>query len=133
MPFRARMKRAFTRSSSSSSDTSRSLSRTETRGIGDPKVYQPGEPMPRPKYRAPVDKKHKAMLDAYSFGNNSRRKSTSSQGSLYSPGGSRLPSRHNSVNMVPVGWLQHTSVGKVEEAADDDADISNGESAFAPC
>lgn len=52
--------------------------------------YQPGEQMPPLKYRRPVDPEHKARLEAFSFQTAWRRRS---HASLYSPMGSRLPSR----------------------------------------
>ena len=127
MPFRARMKRAFTRSSSSgsSSNSSSSLSKVESRGIGDPKIYQPGEAMPRPKYRAPVDKKHKAMLDSFSFNPSSRRRSADN-GSLYSPMGSRMPSRNNSVHRSQSWWAPSAVSGAVDENEMVMDDVSNG-------
>ena len=56
-------------------------------------VYAPGEPMPKPKYRGPVNKQHQENLSAFSFASaleGLRRRSGVSQ---YSPMGSRLPSR----------------------------------------
>ncbi|PPJ50658.1 hypothetical protein CBER1_05268 [Cercospora berteroae] len=61
-------------------------------------VYKPGEPMPRPKYRAPPKKEHKDKLEAFSFADAWRRKSFQSQ---YSPMGTRAPSRRNSVAKTP--------------------------------
>lgn len=49
--------------------------------------------MPRPKYRAPVKKEHKERLEAFNFASSWRRRS---HVSLYSPMGSRLPSRRGS-------------------------------------
>lgn len=56
-------------------------------------VYKPGEPMPRPKYRAAPKKEHTEKLEAFSFAEAWRRKSFQSQ---YSPMGTRAPSRRNS-------------------------------------
>ncbi|KAF2206515.1 hypothetical protein CERZMDRAFT_89263 [Cercospora zeae-maydis SCOH1-5] len=61
-------------------------------------VYKPGEPMPRPKYRAPPKKEHKDKLEAFSFAEAWRRKSFQSQ---YSPMGTRAPSRRNSIIKTP--------------------------------
>ncbi|KAM3422666.1 hypothetical protein BST61_g154 [Cercospora zeina] len=61
-------------------------------------VYRPGEPMPRPKYRAPPKKEHKDKLEAFSFADAWRRKSFQSQ---YSPMGTRAHSRRNSVAKAP--------------------------------
>jgi hypothetical protein len=55
--------------------------------------YQPGEKMPPLKYRRPVDPEHKMNLEAFSFKKAWRRRSHQS---LYSPMGSRLPSRKGS-------------------------------------
>ncbi|KZM24691.1 uncharacterized protein EKO05_0007098 [Ascochyta rabiei] len=55
--------------------------------------YLPGEKMPPMKYRRPVDPEHKKNLDAFSFKKAWRRRSHQS---LYSPMGSRLPSRKGS-------------------------------------
>lgn len=54
--------------------------------------------MPRLKYRAPVKKEHKEKLDAFTFGGAWRRRS---QQSLYSPMGSRMPSRRGSLARRP--------------------------------
>lgn len=65
-------------------------------------VYKPGEPMPRPKYRGPVNFQHQQKLLSFSFGDafGARRKSGASQ---YSPMGSRMPSRRGSRSSVSVG------------------------------
>ncbi|KAF9695329.1 hypothetical protein EKO04_006347 [Ascochyta lentis] len=55
--------------------------------------YLPGEKMPPMKYRRPVDPEHKKNLEAFSFKKAWRRRSHQS---LYSPMGSRLPSRKGS-------------------------------------
>lgn len=55
--------------------------------------YLPGEKMPPLKYRRPVDPEHKQRLEAFSFATAWRRHSNAS---LYSPMGSRLPSRRSS-------------------------------------
>jgi len=55
--------------------------------------YLPGEKMPPLKYRRPVDPEHKKRLEAFSFSTAWRRHSNAS---LYSPMGSRLPSRRSS-------------------------------------
>jgi hypothetical protein len=55
--------------------------------------YQPGEKMPPLKYRRAVDPEHKKKLEAFSFATAWRRHSHTS---LYSPMGSRLPSRRSS-------------------------------------
>ena len=85
MPFRTRIKRALTRG--------REENGTKNGKKGDPNVYQPGEKMPPLKYRRPVDPAHKAHLESYSWASAWRRRSHTS---LYSPMGSRLPSRKSS-------------------------------------
>ncbi|KNG44466.1 hypothetical protein DDE82_000389 [Stemphylium lycopersici] len=55
--------------------------------------YKPGEKMPPLKYRRAVDPEHKKKLEAFSFSTAWRRHSNAS---LYSPMGSRLPSRRSS-------------------------------------
>lgn len=57
--------------------------------------------MPRPKYRAPVQKEHKEKLESFSFADAWRRKSLQS---IYSPMGTRAPSRRAS-------FLSRKSVG----------------------
>ncbi|PSK51889.1 hypothetical protein B9Z65_3156 [Elsinoe australis] len=92
MPFREKLKKAFKSSSPSSSKTSSpTITQAEQRWPSN--VYHPDEPMPRPKYRAPVKKEHKEKLEAFNFGSSWRRKS---RVSLYSPMGSRMPSRRGS-------------------------------------
>ncbi|KAF4550655.1 Hypothetical protein D9617_16g014430 [Elsinoe fawcettii] len=92
MPFREKLKKAFKSSSpSSSKHSSPVIAQGEQRWPSN--VYRPDEPMPRPKYRAPVKKEHKEKLEAFNFGSSWRRRS---HVSLYSPMGSRLPSRRNS-------------------------------------
>ncbi|KAF2194776.1 hypothetical protein K469DRAFT_686737 [Zopfia rhizophila CBS 207.26] len=93
MPLRTRLRRAFTRSSQDDSPLSKTSSKnSKTRK--DSSVYQPGEKMPPPKYRRPVNPEHKEKLEAFSWAQAWRRKSDQSQ---YSPMGSRLPSRKNSI------------------------------------
>ncbi|PNS18250.1 hypothetical protein CAC42_7619 [Sphaceloma murrayae] len=91
MPFREKLKKAFKSSPSSSKTSSPTISQTEQRWPSN--VYRPDEPMPRPKYRAPVKKEHKEKLESFNFGSSWRRRS---HVSLYSPMGSRLPSRRGS-------------------------------------
>ncbi|KAF1343991.1 hypothetical protein BDV97DRAFT_71890 [Delphinella strobiligena] len=97
MPFRERIRRAF-RSSSPGSDL-RKASSQKSESLGrdarwPSNVYAPGEPMPRPKYRAPVKKEHKEKLESFNWGSAWRRRSYISE---YSPMGSRMPSRRNSL------------------------------------
>ncbi|KAK4957025.1 hypothetical protein LTR28_005714, partial [Elasticomyces elasticus] len=107
MGLRDKLKKSFKSSSSTSTtsssknspslyktDSSLSATTTKSGGRHPSNVYAPGETMPRPKYRAPVKKEHAEKLDAFSFGAAWRRKSYQSQ---YSPMGSRLPSRRQSL------------------------------------
>lgn len=93
MPIRERIRKAF-KSSSPSSSLRKSSTQKSDATVRDPRwpsnVYAPGEPMPRPKYRAPVKKEHKEKLESFSFGSAWRRRSHVSE---YSPMGSRMPSR----------------------------------------
>ncbi|KAF2431586.1 hypothetical protein EJ08DRAFT_181558 [Tothia fuscella] len=86
MPFRARLKKTFSRNSTSISTSGSDRS-------SESNVYGPGEKIPEPKYRRPVNKEHKQKLEAFSFAEAWRRRSIAS---LYSPMGSRMPSRKNS-------------------------------------
>jgi len=86
--------------------------------------------MPKPKYRQPVDQKHKEHLESFNFMNGftglARRKSQNSQ---YSPMGSRLSSRNNSIShpaAMPKMGRGHKYIGKVAENEDDDTDLFNG-------
>ncbi|MCJ1483133.1 hypothetical protein MMC06_003299 [Schaereria dolodes] len=103
MPFRARMRKALGRTSSTSSDSPSSSnnnltlikSKSSKKNIPD-NIYAPGE-MPKPKYRGPYNKAHQEKLHAFSFGaalGGLRRRSATSQ---YSPMGSRMPSRRGSL------------------------------------
>ena len=152
MPFREKMRKAFGRSPSTSEASSpgaltpvTSLSQfsqrdkksknKDKRGNGD--VYKPGEAMPKPKYRAPVDPQHKDRLEAFSFGGAweaIRRKSVQSQ---YSPMGSRMPSRMGSLVSHKVGRSsrQHSFAVPIglDESKDPDDDLGNGESCVSFC
>jgi len=127
MPFRARLKKTFSRtsrSSQSSSDTSSTLSGSSSKGASN--VYQPGEKIPQ-KYRRPVDKAHKEKLDAYTFnfGEPSGRRSFQS---VYSPMGSRMPSRRNSIELpmkrAAVGRREASFV-ELDEGSGSDSDLTN--------
>ncbi|KAJ4359976.1 uncharacterized protein N0V89_000535 [Didymosphaeria variabile] len=89
MPLRSRLRRAFTRGSHEDPQ----LVKGKKSKNYDPNVYQPGEKMPPLKYRRPVAPEHKAHLESFDWGKAWRRKSTSS---IYSPMGSRMPSRKSS-------------------------------------
>lgn len=97
MPFRERIKRVF-KSASPTSSLRKTSTQKSDKNAKDARwpsnVYAPGEPMPRPKYRAPVKKEHKEKLDSFNWGSAWRRRSFISE---YSPMGSRMPSRRNSL------------------------------------
>jgi hypothetical protein len=117
--------------------------------------YKPGEKMPPLKYRRAVDPEHKKKLESFSFSTAWRRHSNASLASLYSPMGSRLPSRRNSLrkqrsrsrsrhrsrrgsvssNYDPEEWVD-SGIGasiagddrpaNIKEASDDEGDVLNG-------
>jgi hypothetical protein len=88
-------------------------------------MYKPGERIPY-KYRRPVDKKHKETLEAFNFADawNERRKSFASQ---YSPMGSRLPSRRNSMEFQRNMHLRRMDIGYLAEGSDEDSTPSHSE------
>ncbi|GAB7341896.1 hypothetical protein MBLNU457_g0206t1 [Dothideomycetes sp. NU457] len=99
MPFREKLKKAFKSNSATSSKTnSPVIEQSPDLSRWPSNVYKPGEPMPRPKYRAPVKKEHKDKLDSFNFGSAWKRRS---QQSIYSPMGSRVPSRRGSAATRP--------------------------------
>ncbi|KAL5407604.1 hypothetical protein PMIN04_011678 [Paraphaeosphaeria minitans] len=89
MPLRSRLRRAFTRGAH---DDPQVVKGKKSKNC-DPNVYQPGEKMPPLKYRRPVAPEHKAHLESFDWAKAWRRKSTAS---IYSPMGSRMPSRKSS-------------------------------------
>jgi hypothetical protein len=134
MPFREKarvIRKKFSRGSSSTSGTSSEASST----LGDDHTphtthccYKPGEKIPY-KYRRPVDKAHKEKLEAFCFSSawNERRKSLTSQ---YSPMGSRLPSRRNSIEMHMGGHSMHlmrSDTGNLTEGSDEGSTPAHGE------
>lgn len=124
MAFRERVKRALGRTSSSKSSSSSTLSKKNSKETEDDNhtYFKPGERMPPPKYRRPVAKEHKEKLEAFDFEKAWRRRS---QQSVYSPMGSRYPSRRNSLtsrNSMTVPRSQ------VVENVDQAGDIANGTS-----
>ncbi|KAL8951930.1 MAG: hypothetical protein Q9222_002114 [Ikaeria aurantiellina] len=104
MPFRDKVKRAFGKANEDPSETSSDLSQVQSKAstkkakkqkVEYPEnVYKPGE-IPDSKYKGPYNKEHQQRLQAFSFKTafQGRRKS---EQSLYSPMGSRLPSRMGS-------------------------------------
>lgn len=107
MPFREKAKRFF--KPRSRGDSLSKASTTESEAQSWPSnVYKPGEPMPRPKYRAPPKKEHKEKLEAFSFADAWRRKSYQS---TYSPMGTRAPSRRTSFMSLGRKSVGNRSIG----------------------
>lgn len=139
MPFREKAKRLF--KSSSRSDSLSKTDSSSSRERWPSNVYKPGEPMPRPKYRAIPKKEHTEKLEAFSFADAWRKKSFQSS---YSPHGTRAPSRRNSLfsrksfsgkstggrtaSVVSNGTTR-SGLNKMETQpeAEGDDDIANGE------
>jgi hypothetical protein len=111
MAIRERVKKIFGRNSSSKDPEGKAAEKEEKKKKKGKKqdeqwedwpehIYKPHE-MPRPKYRRVPDPDHKAHLQSYNWDSNTppdddppRQKS---HASLYSPMGSRIPSRMNSL------------------------------------
>ncbi|KAF2860193.1 hypothetical protein K470DRAFT_258159 [Piedraia hortae CBS 480.64] len=100
MPLRQRAKAFFHRRSRTDSSSSKPSCSGSNRDRWPSNVYKPGEPMPPPKYRRPPHKEHWENLERFTFDDSWRRKSFQSQ---YSPMGTRLPSRQNSILGRSVG------------------------------
>lgn len=134
MPFREKVKRAFGRpDGADSSDLSESPSKASTRKSKREKdypenMYKPHE-VPPSKYKGPYNRDHQQKLHAFSFSNafQGRRKS---EQSLYSPMGSRLPSRMGSFKSrksLASRSRQHSRVGDiVMESNEGDDAVENG-------
>ena len=130
MGFREKMKRTFTNNKSGDN----SPSDPATPKIPGVEYYKPGE-VPRSKYRGNGDKAHQEKLHSFSFADafkNRRHSGTSS----YSPGGTRAQSRRASYfsrsskqSDVDGTSLRRksTNPGRVQEAAEDEGDITNGQ------
>lgn len=123
------MKRAFGKSigedGTDLTQTTSKVSKKSKKEKARDNVYESGEVMPKAKYRGPVNKEHKDKLESFSFANAFRRRS--SDQSLYSPMGSRLPSRRGSFfgRMSMAKSRQQSYVeAPVQEAPDDD--VTNG-------
>jgi len=123
MGFRSRLKKTISRGShSSSSDASSTISKEVNN------VYKPGEKIPL-KYKRPVDKAHKERLEAFQFADSWRRRSFQS---VYSPMGSRMPSRRNSIEYGPTArqgfgrsYMAETIDGVDPEASNDSLSTSH--------
>lgn len=104
MPIRDKFKKAFGKSNEEPTETNSDMSQSQPKILSrkskkqrieyPDNVYKPGE-IPESKYKGPYNKAHQQKLHAFSFGAafQGRRKSNQSSQSLYSPMGSRLPSR----------------------------------------
>ncbi|QDS77579.1 hypothetical protein FKW77_001572 [Venturia effusa] len=126
MPFRAKLRKTFSRTSNRSSQSSADTSSSYASSSTNVDVYKPGEKIPQ-KYRRPVDKAHKAMLEAYQmdFGGGSTGRRSSFQ-SECSPMGSRMPSRRNSIERrAPIGRRGATFL-ELSAHSGSDSDFSHG-------
>ncbi|KAK8157936.1 hypothetical protein BKA80DRAFT_312327 [Phyllosticta citrichinensis] len=122
MAFRDRVKRVLGRKSSSNSSSTSSVKKTSS-GRRDSSVwYQPGEKLPPLKYRRPVTKEHKELLESFSFQKAWRRRSDTSQ---YSPMGSRLPSRRNSRKSTTAPAAARRTQHELIEDVSEDQDLAN--------
>ena len=133
MPFREKMRRALGRTSVSEegadlTQIASKASKKEKKQRTPSNVYKPGEAMPKPKYRGPVNKEHQDKLHAFEFSSAFRRRN--SEQSQYSPMGSRLPSRRNSLlGFVGFGGRsrkQSLVDPMVKESTEGDDDVKNG-------
>ncbi|KAL9605582.1 MAG: hypothetical protein Q9179_001240 [Wetmoreana sp. 5 TL-2023] len=144
MPFRAKVKKAFGKSNEDPSETSSDLSqvqckpstkKTKKQKVEYPdNVYKPGE-IPASKYNGPYDKKHQQKLHAFNFASafQGRRKS---EHSLYSPMGSRLPSRVSSFisrrSFGPRSRQQSRVEDTLMENNEADEAVEDGKAALSP-
>ncbi|KAF2789325.1 hypothetical protein K505DRAFT_216850, partial [Melanomma pulvis-pyrius CBS 109.77] len=146
MPLRTRIRRAFARGSSDEDGAlSKTASKSSKSSKRDSNVYQPGEKMPPMKYRRPVAPEHKEKLESFSWAKAWRRKSAQS---IYSPMGSRMPSRKSSLTTIgrrSIGGRKGSSRGtdglgvdsgfggsvdesrpeRVREGSDEEGDVMN--------
>ncbi|KAF1844176.1 uncharacterized protein K460DRAFT_379166 [Cucurbitaria berberidis CBS 394.84] len=90
---RTRLRRVLTGSPDEGGPLSKFKARHAKSNLPESDFYLPGEKMPPLKYRRPVDPEHKKRLESFNFSTAWRRRSHTS---LYSPMGSKLPSRRNS-------------------------------------
>lgn len=138
MLFRDKVKKAFGKSNDDPSETRPDLSQVQSKvSTKKPKkqkveypdnVYKPGE-IPESKYKGPYDKQHQQRLHAFSFGAafQGRRKSDQS---LYSPMGSRMPSRMGSFvsrrSWLPISRQQSRVEDTLMENNEADDAVENG-------
>ena len=144
MPFREKVKKAFGKSNEDPSEPNSEVSQIQSKAsTKKPKkakveypdnVYKPGE-IPESKYKGPYNKAHQQKLHAFSFGNafQGRRKS---EQSLYSPMGSRLPSRVGSFisrrSFGPRSRQQSRVEDTLMENVEADDAVENGKSLLVP-
>ena len=143
MPFREKIKKAFGRSPSTSTNSSSPTTITPVDSLSQfssvqktkskdkkKKKKEDEEAMPKPKYRAPVDPNHKATLEAFSFSGAFEAIRRKSAQSAYSPMGSRMPSRMGSRASERIGGASRQQSfavpSGVDEAEDRDDDVGNG-------
>lgn len=122
MAIRSRLRRALTRGSE---DEPNLFSKISSKGKGraktDPNVYQPGEKMPPLKYRRPVAPEHKALLESFDWSKAWRPRSVYS---VYSPMGSRMPSRRNSFQAPEMPSVEQSNHDFSK--SDDDSVVDSG-------
>ncbi|KAH7128410.1 hypothetical protein B0J11DRAFT_270310 [Dendryphion nanum] len=128
MTLRTRLRRALTRGSHDEGTGPRPLNKIHSWGhkkekvVPDPNVYQPGEKMPPLKYRRPVDPLHKKHLESFDFASAWRRRSDHS---IYSPMGSRMPSRKTSATTLGRRSIGGRSLRR-KSSSRDDACVDSG-------
>ncbi|KAI9808196.1 MAG: hypothetical protein M1825_004653 [Sarcosagium campestre] len=116
MPFKSRMRKAFGRSSSSSTELKPKRTKSQ-----EAECYKPGEVLPNNKYPGRPNKPHQDMLRGFSFGDAFKRRS--SVLTDISPMGSRMPSRKNSeARGKKSSQFQRSHMGQSVQHADE----SNG-------
>ncbi|KAF2641929.1 hypothetical protein P280DRAFT_468417 [Massarina eburnea CBS 473.64] len=118
MALRSRLRRAFNRGNSpddSNTVPSKHVFPRPRKTKTDPLVYQPGEKMPPLKYRRPVAPEHKAHLESFDWAKAWRRRSDQS---IYSPMGSRMPSRRNSYQSFSRRSLHRRSMSRSRAGED---------------
>lgn len=128
MTLRTRLRRALTRGSHDEGTGPRPLTKIHSwshrkeKTVPDPNVYQPGEKMPPLKYRRPVDPAHKKHLESFDFASAWRRRSDCS---IYSPMGSRMPSRKTSATTLGRRSIGARSLRR-KSSSRDDACVDSG-------
>ncbi|KAI9780391.1 MAG: hypothetical protein M1816_002877 [Peltula sp. TS41687] len=145
MPFREKMKKAFSSKGRHPSGSSQMQSQSQSQEQQQQQppsndlvlkrtrsqkanLYRIGEPMPPTKYPGKYDKPHQEMLRAFSWATAFGRRRSSQQTDV-SPMGSRWASRKNSVvsggGRKSTGHRPSNVAHLVENAADPDDDVAN--------